>query len=255
MLFLSLIIIIRSPVMHFSQIWSPSTVLGAIFGSGYVLGHFGGQNCRFWFRLNFSNFFQLFCNELVKLGTFFNNLARNGQKMRKLAQNGQKWARTKAHFLKKNISSDLALVLRNFALWVNENDEIWSVVAFHEKFFRVPKLRFLAGPASLLDEVSRGTQNWSVRAVTISNQSISVTFQTFRPFLFICGHFWPFWSNFGLRFKIVTDKSCDPSKWPQEKQKTNGDGFGCHFSYIQAIFGYLGPFSAIFGRKFKIVAD
>ena len=78
MLFLSLIIIIRSPVMHFSQIWPPSTVLGAIFGSGYVLGHFGGQICRFWFRLNFSNFFQLFCNEIVKLGTFFNNLARNG---------------------------------------------------------------------------------------------------------------------------------------------------------------------------------
>ena len=93
----------------------------------------------------------------------------------------------------KNISSDLALVLRNFALWVNENDEIWSVVAFHEKFFRVPKLRFLAGPASLLDEVSRGTQNWSVRAVTTSNQSISVTFQTFRPFLVIWGHFRPFW--------------------------------------------------------------
>ena len=89
--------------MHFSQIWPPSNVLAAIFGSGYVLGHFGGQNCRFWFRLNFSNFFQLFCNELVKLGTFFNNLARNSQKMRKLAQNGQKWARTKAHFLEKHI--------------------------------------------------------------------------------------------------------------------------------------------------------
>ena len=92
----------------------------------------------------------------------------------------------------KNISSDLALVLRNFALWVNENDEIWSVAALHEKFFTVPKLRFLAGPASLLDEVSRGTQNWSVRAVTTSNQSISVTFQTFRPFLVIFGHFGPF---------------------------------------------------------------
>ena len=59
MLFLSLIIIIRSPVMHFSQIWPPSPILGAIFGFGYVLGHFGGQICCFWFRLNFSNFFQL----------------------------------------------------------------------------------------------------------------------------------------------------------------------------------------------------
>ena len=97
----------------------------------------------------------------------------------------------------KNISSDLALVLRNFALWVNENDEIWSVVAFHEKIFRVPKLRFLAGPASLLDEVSRGTRNWSVRAVTTLHKSISVTFQTFRPFLVIWGHFRPFLAIFG----------------------------------------------------------
>ena len=98
----------------------------------------------------------------------------------------------KRSFFWKNISSDLALVLRNYALWVNENDEIWSVAAFHENFFTVPKLRFLAGPASLLDEVSRGSQNWSVRAVTTSNQSISVTFQTFRPFLVIWDHFRPF---------------------------------------------------------------
>ena len=101
MLFLYLIIKIRSPVMPFSQIWPTLPILGAIFGSGYVLGQFGGQICRFWFRLNFSNFFRLFCNEIVRLGTFFDNLAKNGQKMRKLAQNGQKWARTKAHFLKK----------------------------------------------------------------------------------------------------------------------------------------------------------
>ena len=201
----------------------------------------------------------------------------------------------------KNISSDLALVLRNYALWVNENDEIWSVVAFHEKIFRVPKLRFLAGPASLLDEVNRGTQNWSVRAVTTSNQSISVTFQTFRPFLVIWGHFrpflailapnsklwqtshvttqndrkrsrnrmkmvsdvifktfrpflviWglfrPFLANFGPKFKIVLNWSCDHSKWLQEKQKSNGDGFGWHFLDIQANFGHLGHFSAIFGQ-------
>ena len=169
MLFLSLIIIIRSPVMHFSQIWPPSPILGAIFGFGYVLGHFGGQICRFWFWLNFSNFFQLFCNKIVKLGTFFWQFGQNGQKKcknwPKMAKNG---SGQKLIFW-KNISSDLALVLRNFALWVNENDEIWSVACVHEKFFRVPKLRFLAGPASLLDEVSRGTQNWSVRAVTISN--------------------------------------------------------------------------------------
>ena len=59
MLFLSLIIIIRSPVMHFSQIWPPSPILEAIFGSGYVFGHF-------WFQLNFSNFFWRFCIEEVK---------------------------------------------------------------------------------------------------------------------------------------------------------------------------------------------
>ena len=66
------------------------------------------------------------------------------------------------------------------------------MAALHEKFFTVPKLRFLAGPASLLDEVSTGTQNWSLSAVTTSNQSISVIFQTFRPFLVIWGLFRPF---------------------------------------------------------------
>ena len=194
--------------MHFSQIWPPSPILGAIFGFGYVLGHLGGQICRFWFRLNFSNFFRLFCNEIVKLGTFFNNLAKLVKKKSKIGPKWPKMGQIKSSFFEKNISSDLALVLINFALWVNENDEIWSVVAFHEKFFRVPKLRFLAGPASLLDEVSRGTQNWSVRAVTISNQSISVTFQTFRPFLVIWGHFRPFlaiFDHFGPKFKIVAD--------------------------------------------------
>ena len=54
------IIIIRSPVMLFSQIWPPSPILRAIFGSRYVLGHFGGQNFCFLFRLYFSNFFWLF---------------------------------------------------------------------------------------------------------------------------------------------------------------------------------------------------
>ena len=157
----------------------------------------------------------------------------------------------------KNISSDLALVLRNFALWVNENDEIWSVVAFHEKIFRVPKLRFLAGPASLLDEVSTGTQNWSLSAVTTSNQSISVIFQTFRPFLVIWGLFRPFLAilaNFGPKFKIVAGWSCDHSKWPQERQKSNGDGLECHFSDFQAIFGHLeGHFLANLAPNSKLM--
>ena len=149
----------------------------------------------------------------------------------------------------KNISSDLALVLRNYALWVNENDEIWSVAAFHEKFFTVPKLRFLAGPASLLDEVSTDTQNWPLRAVTTSNQSISVILQTFRPFLVIFGLFRSFLAilaNFGLKFKIVAEYSCDHSKWPQEKQESDGDGFRCHFQTFRPFFGHLEPFLAIF---------
>ena len=78
--------------MHINQIWHPSTVLGAIFGSGYVLGHFGGQICRFWFRLNFSNFFQLFCNGIVKLGTFLNILAPCGAFRFLLAPFGAFWS-------------------------------------------------------------------------------------------------------------------------------------------------------------------
>ena len=103
MLFLSLIIIIRSPVMHFSHIWPPSPILGAIFGFGYVLGLFGYQICRFWFWLNFSNSSQFFCIEIVKLGTFSIIWPKRAKKLRRLAQNVQKWARTKYHFLKKYI--------------------------------------------------------------------------------------------------------------------------------------------------------
>ena len=69
------------------------------------------------------------------------------KKLQKMAQNVQKWARTKAHFLKKT-SSDLAPILRNFALWVNDNDEILSVVAFHEKNFHGAKIEIF-GRSSL----------------------------------------------------------------------------------------------------------
>ena len=122
----------------------------------------------------------------------------------------------------KNISSDLALVLRNYALWVNENDEIWLVAAFHEIFFTVPKLRFLAGPASLLDEVSTDTQNWPLRAVTTSNQSISVILQTFRPFLVIFGLFRSFLAILASNLKLLqsshvtTQKDRKRSRNPME---------------------------------------
>ena len=60
------------------------------------------------------------------------------------------------------------------------------MAALHQKIFTVPKLRFWAGHASLQDKVSTGTQNWSVRAVTSSNQSIFTDIQA------IFGHFGPF---------------------------------------------------------------
>ena len=105
--------------MHFSQIWPPSPILGAIFGFGYVLGHFGGQICRFWFRLNFSNFFRLFCNKIVKLGTFFNNLAKMAKKMQKLAQNGsgQKLIFWKKHILWFGSSSQKIGILGEWKWW------------------------------------------------------------------------------------------------------------------------------------------
>ena len=75
-----------------------------------------------------------------------------------------------------------------------------------------------------------------------------VTFQTFRPISVIWGTFRPFLANFGLKLKMVVNWSCDHSKWPQEKQKSNGDGLRCHFSDIQVNFGHLGPFLATFGQ-------
>ena len=125
-------------------------------------------------------------------------------------------------------------------------------MAFHEKFFRVPKLRFLAGPASLLDEVSRGTQNWSVRAVTISNQSISVTFQTFRPFLVIWGHFRPFWpflailapnSKLSQTSQVTTQNDRKKSRNPMEMVSDDNSNeimslqaILCHFGAIKSHF-------------------
>ena len=114
----------------------------------------------------------------------------------------------------------------------------------------VPKLRFLAGPASLLDEVSTDTQNWPLRAVTTSNQSISVTFQTFRPFLVIWGHFRPFLAILAPNSKlsqtshVTTQNDRKRSRNPMEMvSDDNSNGFMsfqailCHFGAIGAIFG------------------
>ena len=135
------------------------------------------------------------------------------------------------------------------------------MAAFHEKFFTVPKLRFLAGPASLLDEVSRGTQNWSVRAVTTSNQSISVTFQTFRPFLVIWGHFRPFLailailapnSKLSQTSHVTTQNDRKRSRNPMEMVS---DVTFQTFRPFLVIWGLFRPFLANFGPKFKIVLN
>ena len=90
------------------------------------------------------------------------------------------------------------------------------------------------------------TQNDRKRSRNTMKMVSDVTFQTFRPFLVIWGLFRPFLANFGPKLKIVVNRSCDHSKWPQEEQKSNGDGFGCHFSDFQANFGHLRTFLAIF---------
>ena len=70
------------------------------------------------------------------------------------------------------------------------------MAALHQKIFTVPKLRFLVGPATLQDEVSTGTQNWSVRAVISSNKSISVIFTDIQAIFGQLGPFWPFSATF-----------------------------------------------------------
>ena len=75
-----------------------------------------------------------------------------------------------------------------------------------------------------------------------------------RSFGAFFGHFWPLLANFGPKLKIVVNWSYDHSKQSQDEQKSNGDGLGCHFSDIQAILGSLGPFSAIFGHFWQLLA-
>ena len=59
-----------------------------------------------------------------KVRYVFRQFGQNGQKNAKIGPKWPKMGKDKNSFFEKNISSDLALVLRNFALWVNENDEI-----------------------------------------------------------------------------------------------------------------------------------
>ena len=62
----------------------------------------------------------------------------------------------------------------------------------------------------------------------------------FRSFGALFGHFWPLLANLGLKHKIVVNWSCDHSKRPQEKQKSNGDGFWWKFQGVQVTSGHFG---------------
>ena len=70
------------------------------------------------------------------------------------------------------------------------------------------------------------------------------------------GHFWSFGTFsaiFGPKLKIVVYWSCDHSKWLQEKQKSNGDGFRWQFQWVhfRPFHVILGPLRAIFGLDGK----
>ena len=111
----------------------------------------------------------------------------------------------------KNITSKMDENGLKYTSRTNLHFDIGLGWLVHEKFFTAAKLRFLAGQASLLDEASTGTQNWSVRAMPTSIQSISVISvisQTFRPFSVIWGLFRPILAIlaiFGPKFKTVAD--------------------------------------------------
>ena len=121
-----------------------------------------------------------------------------------------------------------------------------------------PKLRFMAGPASLLDEVSTGTQNWSVRAVTTSIQSISVILQTFRPFLVIWGLLRPFLpilapnSKLSQTSRVTTQNDRKKSRNPMEMVS---DVTFQTFQPFLDIWGLFRPFLATFCSKLKLVVN
>ena len=54
-------------------------------------------------------------------------------------------------------------------------------------------------------------------------------FMTFQAFGVILG---PLRAILGPKHKIAADWSCDTSKRSQDKQKSDGVGFGCHFQDI-----------------------
>ena len=119
----------------------------------------------------------------------------------------------------------------------------WSFRAFFGQFCPI-----LAPNSKLLQTSHVTTQNDRKRSRNPMEMVSDVTFQTFRPISVIWGTFRPFLANFGLKLKMVVNWSCDHSKWPQEKQKSNGYGLRCHFSDIRVNFGHLGPFLATFGQ-------
>ena len=103
--------------MFFSQIWPPQPILETIFGSWYVIGHFGVKFVIFCFDSIFPISFNLFTLkyssqvQILIIGT-------------KNAQNCENWLGKKL----KNISSDFVLVSRKQTFWVRE--------AVKKKFFQ-----------------------------------------------------------------------------------------------------------------------
>ena len=127
------------------------------------------------------------------------------------------------------------------SLWRHWAGRIWG-------HFKMIWGQFVNRNSKLLQASHVTTQNDRKRSRNPMEMVSDVTFQTFRPISVIWGPFRPFLANFGLKLKMVVNWSCDHSKWPQEKQKSNGYGLRFHFSDIWVNFGHLGPFLATFGQ-------
>ena len=155
---------------------------------------------------------------------------------------------------KKNITSKMDENGLKYRYRTNLHFDIGLGWLVHEKFFTAAKLRFLAGQASLLDEASTGTQNWSVRAMPTSIQSISVISQTFRPFSVIWGLFWPILAIFGQFWPQI--QNCRRLVMSPLKMTARGAEIQWRWFWM-SVFRLSGPFrsfGALLGHFWPIFA-